>query len=88
MMPGPDPDVSAVDILRVFVERPDPAFIASEIAAEVGMTTQGARNRLEQLCDDGYLATKQPGERTRLWWLTPAGHRYYSASTAQSSGDS
>jgi len=87
-MPGPDPDVSAVDILRVFVERPDPAFIASEIAAEVGMTTQGARNRLEQLCDDGYLATKQPGERTRLWWLTPAGHRYYSASTAQSSGDS
>jgi DNA-binding MarR family transcriptional regulator len=86
-MPGPDPDVSAVDILRVFVERPDPAFIGSEIAAEIDMTRQGVRNRLEQLHDDGYLATKRPGERTRIWWLTPAGHRFYASSTAQSSDD-
>ena len=87
-MPGPDPDVSDVDILRVFVESPEPAFIASEIAAETDMTRQGVRNRLQQLHDDGWLATKQPGERTRLWWLTPAGHRYYSEATAHSSGDS
>jgi len=87
-MPGPAPDVSAEDILRVFVASPEPAFIASEIADAVDMTDQGIRNRLEQLHAEGYLATKQPGERTRLWWLTPAGHRYYSEATAQSSGDS
>lgn len=83
-MPGPDPEISAVDILSVFVNSPDPAFVAAEVAAELDVTHQGARHQMEKLVDAGYLARKKPGRSTVLYWLTPEGHAYYAENTEQS----
>lgn len=86
MPPGPDPEHSAADILQFFVESPDPAFVASEIADRLGSSTQGARNRLDRLVEEGYLGKKEPGARTTLYWLTARGHSHY-ASVASASGE-
>jgi predicted transcriptional regulator len=85
MPPGPDPQIPTEDILRVFVESPDPAFVAREIAAELDCTPQGARNRLETLVESGWLAAKRPGQRTTIFWLTDKGHRFYFQSLSEGS---
>lgn len=79
MTPGPDPEHSIVEILEIFVISPDPAHVASEVGEKLETSTQGARNRLEQLVEDGYLDKKEPGSRTTIYWHTQTGHRYYSA---------
>lgn len=83
-MPGPDPEITAVDILAVFVNSPEPAFVASEVADELDVTLQGARHQMENLVDDGYLKRKKPGRSTVLYWLTPEGHAYYQEKQQQS----
>jgi predicted ArsR family transcriptional regulator len=78
-MPGPEPQIRDIDILRVFVTNPDPAFVSSEVAEELDCTMQGARHQMEKLVERGLLARKKPGSSTVLYWLTPDGHQYYSS---------
>jgi DNA-binding MarR family transcriptional regulator len=73
---GPDPAVSVRDVLSFFVESPDPAFTARELADEFDKTRQWADNRLKQLEDDDLLASKNPGGRARFYWITIAGEQY------------
>jgi predicted ArsR family transcriptional regulator len=77
MSPGPDPQITAVDILRVCLSSPDPAFVPAEVAAELDVTTEGARHQMTQLVDRGLLERKKPGSRTVLYWVTDAGREYY-----------
>lgn len=77
MSRGPDPEIGAVEILKQFVISPDPAFVPSEIAEELDVTTEGARHQMNNLVDRGLLAKKKPGERTVLYWITPEGKQYY-----------
>jgi predicted ArsR family transcriptional regulator len=87
MVPGPDPEHSAEDIIEIFVQSPEPAFVASEIAESLDASTQGARNRLERLVEQGHLAKKSPGARTTMYWLTPQGHRYYATQSDDGDGN-
>lgn len=76
-MPGPEPAISDLELLEVFVAAQDPAFVPSEIAEHFDVTEQTARNRLSQIHEKGYLASKKPGERTILYWITEEGHQHY-----------
>jgi DNA-binding MarR family transcriptional regulator len=80
---GPDPEIKAVDILRVFLSSPDPAFVPAEIADELGVTTEGARHQMNRLADRGLLEKKKPGSRTVLYWITEDGREYYFRETSQ-----
>jgi predicted ArsR family transcriptional regulator len=73
---GPDPSVSTREVLSFFVESPDPAFTAQELADEFEKTRQWADRRLKQLTDDGYLERKNPGGRAQFYWITTAGEQY------------
>jgi predicted transcriptional regulator len=83
MTRGPDPDHSDAEVLRVFVESPDPALFAVELADKLDMTTQGVYKRLDPLVDDGLLYTKKPGERTRVYWISRDGRIYVQESGSQ-----
>lgn len=58
------------DIIEMFRESSDPVFSASECAQRWDMSTQGARNRLEKLTNEGVLTKKKPGSRTAVYWLS------------------
>jgi len=73
---GPDPSVSKREVLEFFVESPDPAFTAQELADEFDKTRQWADQRLKQLKDDGCLESKNPGGRARFYWITTTGEQY------------
>lgn len=77
MTRGPDPEISAISVLRVFLSDRDPAFVPSEIAAELDCTTEGARHRMNKLAERGLLRKKKPGEQTVMYWITPEGEEYY-----------
>lgn len=74
---GPDPQIPTIDILREFILSPDPAFVPSEIADALDVTTEGARGRMNTLVDEGLLAKKKPGERTVMYWITPEGKAHF-----------
>lgn len=57
------------EIIEIMRESSEPAFITSEVADMVGMTTEGARGRLEQLREEGLVYKKKPSSRTVLWWV-------------------
>lgn len=74
---GPDPEIDELDILRVFLSSSDPAFTAGEIAAELDVTDEGARHRMNKLVDRGLLEKKKPGQRTVIYWITDKGLQHY-----------
>jgi len=83
MARGPDPKIDAISILRVVLASPDPAFTAGEVAAELGVTSEGARHQMDRLVDAGYLHKKKAGRRTVLYWPTDAGLTHYVEATSE-----
>jgi predicted transcriptional regulator len=78
MTRGPDPSVSTFELLSFFAESTDPAFTAKEVANKYDKTRQWADRRLKEIASKGYLNSKNPGGRARIYWLTEAGERYLS----------
>lgn len=85
MSRGPDPTITTLDVLRVFLSHDDPAFIAPEVAEELDVSLEGVRNRLNRAVEDGYLAKKRSGSRTVLYWITQDGIEYYAEQTSDCS---
>jgi hypothetical protein len=82
VLPGPDPDHTPEDILRVFAESPDPVLFAQEVADYFDKSRTWAYNELDDLVDDGLLRTKKSGKRTRIYWISRDGKkRLYESST-------
>ncbi len=76
MSRGPDPSVTTREILRFFVESPDPGFTAAEVGDEFEKSRQWADNRLKSLESEGYLESKNPGGRARFFWISTGGEQY------------
>lgn len=76
MSRGPSPDVDVRDILLFLVQSPDPAFTAKEVADEFDMSRQWADNRLKSMESDDLLASKNPGGRSRFYWITDDGKEF------------
>lgn len=73
MTRGPDPDISALEILRFMVEDPDPGFTTNEVAEEFGKTRQWADHRLNKMVDNGLLEIKKSGRRSKWYWPSAKG---------------
>jgi predicted transcriptional regulator len=58
------------------VQSPDPAFTAKEVSDEFEKTRQWADNRLKSLASEGYLESKNPGGRSRFYWVTEEGKEH------------
>lgn len=84
---GPDPNIKANDILEIFLSSTDPAFVPSEIADKLDVTTEGARHQMNRLVEKGYLEKKKPGQRTVLYWITDTGQQFYFESTGSRSSE-
>jgi predicted transcriptional regulator len=41
---------------------------------------QWARDRMNELMELGYVNAKKPGHKSRVYWITEEGHRYYAES--------
>ncbi|MGM0399430.1 MAG: hypothetical protein ACQEQY_10630 [Halobacteriota archaeon] len=59
--------VTEQEILALFEETPGPVLTTSDLAEVYDMTTEGARRKLNDLCDAGILDRRKTG-RTRVYW--------------------
>jgi len=75
MSRGPERKVDLIDILEVMVASPDPAFLTSEIAAELDTTAQTIRNRLDEAEEKGLIGVKETPS-AKIIWPTDDGHRF------------
>lgn len=69
--------VSEQEILKVFDYADDPVLTASEVATGlkrfgVEITSEGVRNRLESMHEQGLVGRKKLGARAVGWWATVA----------------
>jgi CTP-dependent riboflavin kinase len=72
-MTGRKPTVSDEEILAYIAESYAPVVGASEVADEFDYSTiKGARKRLKQMQEKGYLDNKKLGQ-VAAWWITDAG---------------
>lgn len=77
-MPGGRKEtVSDSEILELFRESSDPVLSTAEIAEALEFTKSGARKRLYDLVDDGYIESKKIGN-SPAYWLTPDGDEFVS----------
>jgi len=71
-MAGRKREVTNEQILVEFYLHDDPALVAKEIGAVLGMSRQGVHERLEELEDMALIHSKKPG-RDRIYWITDDG---------------
>ena len=69
--------VTDQEILKVFDYEDDPVLSASEVADGVRrfgkhITSEGIRNRLEAMAEDGLVSRKKLGARAVGWWAEVA----------------
>jgi predicted ArsR family transcriptional regulator len=57
------------EILQAFKDSDDPVLGAGEVGEIVGLSRQGAGQRLRALVEEGKLERKKPGARTAVYWL-------------------
>jgi predicted ArsR family transcriptional regulator len=71
---GPNVDVSDEEVMKIICSQDKPGGMtaASEISSQTDLSSRGARLRLGQLVDRGWLESDKPGN-DRLYWLTDAG---------------
>lgn len=69
--PGPEPEVTAEDVIAAFREREDPAepLTAPELAERLDCSRRTALKRLHELADRGVVVGKKVGGRSRVWWI-------------------
>lgn len=69
--------VTEQEILKVFDYEDDPVLTASEVAEGLRrfgkqMTSEGVRNRLEEMAEHGLVSRKKLGSRAVGWWAEVA----------------
>lgn len=72
-MPGRNPQVSPEEVMKAIAMHPEPVVTASDINEEIGLSRDGARERLKSLAEDGYLDVKRPGSSALVFWMTDKG---------------
>jgi predicted ArsR family transcriptional regulator len=66
------------EIISAMDNEGEPAYTTSEVADMVKMSTEGVRNRLNQLEREDMVCSKKPSPRTVIWWL-PQNQETFSA---------
>lgn len=72
-MPGRPPTVSDEEVVRAIALHPEPVVTARDIHEEIGLTPDGARERLKALCEKGLVRKKEVGASSLVFWLTDEG---------------
>jgi Mn-dependent DtxR family transcriptional regulator len=81
-MIGRPPEHTDTEILRLFTDTDEPVLFTVEVAELLSKTQQSAYNRLSQLEDLGYVASKaQSQQSARVWWITIGGREYVKEAT-------
>lgn len=69
------PKAGDSEILREMVLFPHPVATASDLADELGYSTDGMRGRLKHLEQEGYVSSRDVGARATVWWVTDRGRQ-------------
>ncbi len=72
-MSGRNPEVSVQEVMKAIAMHPEPVVTASDIHEEIGLSPDGARERLKSLADEGYVGIKRPGSSALVFWMTDKG---------------
>jgi Fic family protein len=67
--------VDDVEILRQMLLHPDPVFTSKELSKRIDYSQDGARRRLHDLRESGYVESRTVGSNAVVFWVTEAGRR-------------
>lgn len=70
---GNKPTVSAERVVRAIALHPEPIVAPRDLNEELGLTPDGARERMKSLVEEGYLRQKKPGSSAIVFWLSDEG---------------
>jgi len=70
---GRSKKIGDAEFLREIAASPDPFVTPSELAERMDYTADGARRRLSDLEDKGYVRSRNVGARAKVWWITDEG---------------
>ncbi len=74
-MPGRKPEAATEDVMKAIAMHPEPVVTASDVHEQIGLSKDGARERLKSLAEEGYLGVKRPGSSALVFWMTDKGRR-------------
>lgn len=72
-MPGPEPEISDTEVLRLIVLHPEPVVVAGDLVDELGVTRTAVNKRLATLVEEGLLESRKVGASAKIYWLTDEG---------------
>jgi CTP-dependent riboflavin kinase len=74
-MMGRQKRVDDAGVLREMVLHPDPVITSKELSKRIDYSQDGARRRLHDLLENGYVESRTVGSNAVVWWVTDAGKR-------------
>lgn len=72
-MAGRKPSVETKLVVKAIALHPEPVVVARDIHEAIGLTPDGARERLKALEQEGVVKSKQAGSSALVFWLTDEG---------------
>lgn len=71
--------VSNEEILRTFIDRPEPVSKIDDVVPHVDLTKSGLYKRVQELLELGYLDSKSTGSSGKVYWVTEQGQEFVNA---------
>lgn len=72
-MAGRKPSVSPKEVIQAMALHPEPVVTPKDIHEDLGLTSDGARERMNSLAEEGYLEKKKVGSSAVVYWFTDTG---------------
>ena len=73
-MAGRDQKATDREVLAAVNSHPDPVVVAKDLVPHLAYkSTDGVRNRLNKLSEDGLLHKRMVGARSAIYWLSDDG---------------
>jgi predicted ArsR family transcriptional regulator len=70
---GRPPRNSATDVAKVIALHPEPVVASGDVHEQLGLTKDGALDRLNKLAEQGILESKNVGASGKVFWLADDG---------------
>jgi len=72
---GRPPRNTASEVCKAVALHPEPVVAAKDINDDLGLSPDGALDRLKSLSEDGYFDSKSVGSSAMVFWHTDKGRK-------------
>ena len=63
-------EVTLEDVYEAVLNGPEPASTTTDVAQALDISTEGARRKLTELHEQGWIEKRKIGARAIVWWVS------------------